>query len=111
MSSDCNRVSSASRCQTRFPIEKYATVLAMRDLAATYRDEELFTPAVSELYAVNFSADELRELLQFYRTPVGKHLMQAKELLDRRIGLAIEKTLVPHVGELPAIRREYGTTP
>lgn len=91
--------------------EVRATVLATRDLAATYLREESFEPAVSELYAANFSTDELRELLQFYRTPAGKHLTQIKELLDRRIGLILEKELAPHVDELPAIRRKYGGTP
>ncbi len=50
------------------------------------RDE--FEDALVEVYATEFSAAELRELLEFYRTPIGQRFTGALPRIQQRAGEA-----------------------
>lgn len=72
-----------------------AAAEAMRAAIEKSLPQELWEPAFTDLYAKQFSTDELASMLSFYETPVGKRLLASQEILNSegaRIGADIFNT-------------------
>lgn len=57
-------------------------------------------PRLARVYAEEFTEAELRDLIAFYRTPVGQKVATLTPTLSRRFAEAGEEMAREHVGEL-----------
>ena len=73
-------------------------------------DAPLFMDAAAEAYARTFSTDELKGLLAFYRTPLGRTLIAKQTALVTEIGQANAK-LAPKVARDILVKMCAQTTP
>lgn len=62
--------------QGRPEVERDYEALLPQMLALTDERMSEFTAAVGAIYATHFSLDEMRQLTEFYRRPVGQKLLQ-----------------------------------
>ncbi|GAC1516743.1 MAG: hypothetical protein NVS1B4_13550 [Gemmatimonadaceae bacterium] len=63
-------------------------------------------PATVRLYADRFSATELREMLAFYRTPVGRKMIDAQQPIMAEATRIAQAALAPHQAELQEALRQ-----
>jgi uncharacterized protein len=72
----------------------------MRQFMAKYLSWEYLKPGMVQLYAEAFTEPEIRELVTFYRTPVGqKTVIQMPELFQKGAALG-QKAVQDHLPEL-----------
>jgi len=74
----------------------------MRDFLAKYMGYEAMKPHLVDIYAAEFTAEELAETTAFYTTPTGRKLMQKlPELMAKGAELG-EQVVQAHMAELQA---------
>ncbi|GAC1653567.1 MAG: hypothetical protein NVS4B3_16780 [Gemmatimonadaceae bacterium] len=72
----------------------------MHDWASRYLTWDTVGPATVKLYADRFTAGELREMLAFYRTPIGRKMLEAQQPIMAEAARIAEAALAPHQAEL-----------
>jgi len=57
-------------------------------------------PEFVKLYQATFAEAEIRQLIVFYRTPLGQRLIEKQPELTRGTGLVYRRLMAPHMQEL-----------
>lgn len=69
---------------------------------------EVFLPKVAEIYAEIFDTGELQELLDFYRTPLGrKMLARMPEMMEKSVALA-QNQMQELMPRITALAQDFG---
>ena len=63
-------------------------------------------PALVQIYAEAFSESEVRELIAFYRTPIGRKLVERTPALTRGIADVMNRIVLEHQTELMEIMQK-----
>ncbi|HSU14806.1 DUF2059 domain-containing protein [Longimicrobium sp.] len=72
----------------------------MRDFFRKYISWAQIEPEFVRLYAETYTEDELRQLAAFYRTPLGRRLMETQPELAARSSEVTQRLLREHLPEL-----------
>jgi len=75
---------------------------AMEAFTTKYLTWERVGPAMAKLYATHFTEPELRDLLAFYRSPIGRKLVAEQGALTAEGARIAQAALQPHLPELQA---------
>lgn len=75
----------------------------MEEWVAKYMSVETMGPRLARIYAETFTEGELRELIAFYGTPLGKKLAERTPELTRRGGEVGREVAEEHTEELQAM--------
>lgn len=79
-------------------LEQYVDIF--EDFFATYGSWDELLPQYAELYREAYTEAELRELITFYQTPVGKKTVQLTPRLMREGAEIGQRQIAPHLPEL-----------
>jgi len=74
----------------------------MESFTTKYLTWNTIGPGMAKLYATRFTEPELRELLAFYRSPVGRKLVAEQGTLTAEGARIAQAALQPHLPELQA---------
>jgi hypothetical protein len=72
-------------------------------MVKTFRDPAVIDEMIAEmapLYANNYTADELRQLAAFYKTPVGRKTMQLTPRLTAESMAIGQRIMMPRIGKM-----------
>ena len=72
----------------------------MEEWADKYLSWDVIAPRLAEVYAQTFTEQELRELIAFYRTPLGRKVAAETPELSRRGAVIGAKIAAAHTPEL-----------
>jgi hypothetical protein len=76
----------------------------LRTVLAEFLTAEVWETTIADVYAQNFTADELQQALDFYNSPVGRKVLELDDELtlqvDDRIGEALDPKLEEFVGRI-----------
>lgn len=100
-------LAGAARCDAARPMVTEFSE-SVFELTHSELSNEVFLPKVADIYADIFAADELQELLDFYRTPLGqKMLARMPEMMERSMALAQNQMqeLTPRIS---ALAQDFG---
>jgi uncharacterized protein len=70
--------------QGRPQVAKHFDEIAPMMTAAALRRMDVFADLLANIYARNFSADELRDLIAFYQTPTGQKLIARQAVIAQQ---------------------------
>lgn len=73
---------------------------ALREFYDRYLSWDVVRPSLVEVYAATFSESELRELAAFYRTPIGRKLVERTPSLNGRLMEVTNRITMEHQAEL-----------
>jgi len=79
---------------------------ALREFHDRYMSWEVVRPALVQIYAEAFSESEVRELIAFYRTPIGRKLVERTPALTRGIADVMNRIVLEHQTELMEIMQK-----
>lgn len=83
---------------------------AMRDVMVEFHEEymswETMRPQYVRMYAEVFTEPEVRELIAFYRTPIGRKLVEATPVVMRRSMEIGQRIMQEHGAELQRMLME-----
>ncbi|HSU15446.1 DUF2059 domain-containing protein [Longimicrobium sp.] len=79
----------------------------LRDFFARYVSWETLKDQYADLYASAFTEDELHQMADFYRTPVGQKLARSSPLLLRQGAELGERAVRQHMPELQEMIRRH----
>jgi uncharacterized protein len=74
----------------------------MEAFTTKYLTWEAIGPEMAKLYATHFTEPELRELLAFYRSPIGRKMVGEQGTLTAEGARIAQAALQPHLPELQA---------
>lgn len=77
-----------------------------QDWAKSFLSWEALAPQVIDVYAANFTEEELREMTAFYRSPTGQKALTKMEGLFRECAEIGQKLAERHQGELQEMIRQ-----
>jgi hypothetical protein len=72
----------------------------MRDFFAKYIGWEQVKPDFVRIYAETYTEDEMRQLGDFYRTPLGRRLLETQPQLSARSAELTQNRIMAHMPEL-----------
>ena len=72
----------------------------MEEWADKYLSWDIIAPHLAEVYAQTFTEQELKELIAFYRTPLGRKVAAETPELSRRGAVVGAKIAAEHMPEL-----------
>lgn len=78
----------------------------LRDFFARYVSWDRLKDQYADLYASTFTEEELQQMTQFYRTPVGQKLARSSPLLLRQGAELGERAVRQHMPELQEMIRQ-----
>lgn len=93
--------------QARLKPEMSAYKEPMRQFFQKYMGYEALKPMLIEIYTEAFTAEELGQLNQFYRSPVGKKSLEKIPMLTQKGRQLAEKQIRAHMYELDQMIKEY----
>jgi hypothetical protein len=83
----------------------------MRAFFDRYIGWEQVRPEFVRIYASLYTEDELHQLAAFYRTPLGRRLMETTPELTARSTEVTQRLLLPHMSELVQSVMDAGPPP
>ena len=75
----------------------------MRAFMDKYLPSEMFTERTLRIYAETFTEDELKQLISFYSSPLGKKISSKSPEIVQKCMLMDHQVLVQHSEELQTI--------
>jgi hypothetical protein len=72
----------------------------MREFMGKYLGWDRIRPKFAALYAEMYTEPELREIIAFYRTPIGQKMIETEPAMMQRAGEIGEKEVMDHMPEL-----------